>query len=241
LVIVLLDLGANSAFKSLFNSLSLEVGTARRSQAARGVHGALERIALPAKDVVGVLAETSVVARAEVEGLLDARGPSRLVVELGSVPDDLEHQLRDTNGVAGRAGTAQGEEGGGARGWVGNVVLVVGRIQVLAVPARGEVDVCANAAGAGLFGEADMVDTAALAGSRRVAAKVGARVAAEAVLQLLVGNGCSLVGVSRKHAEAGLEGRDLAGLGRDVVDEDAAVGLCAEAVVELVPVGGGGG
>jgi hypothetical protein len=90
---------------------------------------------LPAKDIIGVLAVAVVVTSGEIEGLLDTLGPGRLVVELGGVPDDLEHQLRDTDGVGGWAVAAEAEEGGGPVDGVGDVVLVVGGIEVLAIPA----------------------------------------------------------------------------------------------------------
>lgn len=54
------------------------------------IHSSLQRIALPAKYVVAVLAVTCVVAGAEVEGLATVGGPVGFVVELGGVPDDLE-------------------------------------------------------------------------------------------------------------------------------------------------------
>lgn len=87
------------------------------------------------KDVVGMLAKASAVSSAEVKGMLHTLGPRRLVVELGGVPDDLEHQLRDSDGVGGRAVAAEAEEGGGPVDRVGDVVLVVRGVEVLAIPA----------------------------------------------------------------------------------------------------------
>jgi hypothetical protein len=84
-----------------------------------------------------VLAQAGVVTGAENEGLRAVGGPLRLVVELGGVPDDLVHELRDADRVRRRAVAAQAEEVGRARGGVRNVSLVVGRVQVLAVPAAG--------------------------------------------------------------------------------------------------------
>jgi len=47
----------------------------------------------------------------------------------------LVHQLRNADGVSRRASTAERQEVGRATRGVGDVVLVVGGIEVLAVPA----------------------------------------------------------------------------------------------------------
>jgi len=84
---LLIDLLRNLALIRLRNNLGLEIGaTGTRASA---VHGALKGIALPAEDVVAVLAVAGVVAGAEVEWLGAVRGPVGLVVELGGVPYDL--------------------------------------------------------------------------------------------------------------------------------------------------------
>ena len=51
------------------------------AEASIGIHGSLESIALPAKDVVRVLSVSGVVSRAQHKGLGAIRGPLRLVVE----------------------------------------------------------------------------------------------------------------------------------------------------------------
>lgn len=87
-------------------------------------------------------------------------------------------------------------------------------------------DVGADATGAGLGGEGLGVIVVVHARSTNITLVVGAGVASEAVLttELLVGAGAD-VGVTDEHAEAGLEGRDAAGLGRNVVDQNTAVDL----------------
>ena len=59
-------------------------------------------------------------------------GPEALVGELGNVPHELVHHLRELNGVSAGAGAAARGTGAGA---VGNVALVVRAVQVLSVPA----------------------------------------------------------------------------------------------------------
>jgi len=60
-------------------------------------------------------------------------GPQALVSELGDVPHKLVHDLGKLDGVGGWAGA--GATGGAGTGRVSDVALVVGRIQVLAIPA----------------------------------------------------------------------------------------------------------
>ena len=94
-------------------------------------------------------------------------------------------------------------------------------------------DVASDTAGAGL-GRQGLGVNVAHARSGGIAAKVGTRVATVADLSLK-----RLVlartrhWVADKHAETGLEGRDLAGLGRHVIHERTAVDLVAVLVVEL--------
>ena len=64
------------------------------------------------------------------EGLLSITGP--VVGELLGLPHNLVHDLGDLDGVGGGAGAARLE--GAGRG-VGNVALVVGAVEVDAVPA----------------------------------------------------------------------------------------------------------
>lgn len=99
---------------------------ARSAHTPRHIHGTLQRIILPPKDVVGVLPKPGIVAVAEVKGLRAVLGPLALVVELRRVPDDFEHELRDVHWVGGGALGGLADEVDGARGWVGYVVFVVG-------------------------------------------------------------------------------------------------------------------
>ena len=65
---------------------------------------------------------------------LPGLGPVLGVVELARIPHDLVHQLRQADGVG--VGTGSGRfKAAGDR--VGDVALVVGRVEVLAVPASG--------------------------------------------------------------------------------------------------------
>lgn len=102
---ILLNKRLDRARPRLVDSLGLEAGTTS-SHAAGGIHGLLERIALPPEDVVAVLAETGVVARGEDEGLGSVGRPLGLVVELGRVPDHLVHELRNPDRVRGRTAPA---------------------------------------------------------------------------------------------------------------------------------------
>jgi hypothetical protein len=72
---------------------------------------------------------------AEIEGVAAVRRPVSLVVELGRVPDNLEHELGNLDRVSRGAGRAGGEEVCGARGGVCDVVLVVGAVEIDAIPA----------------------------------------------------------------------------------------------------------
>ena len=130
---------------------------------APGVHAALQRVALPPKHVVGVLSVPGRVARREHERLRAVGRPLGFVVEGCGVPDDLcrvrglvglvmvckgwgadlEHDLGDLDWVGGGACAADAGacEGLGAGDGVGDVGLVVGRVEVLAVPAAA---VCAR-------------------------------------------------------------------------------------------------
>ena len=104
----------------------------RAADVAVGVHGLLERIVLPPEHVIGVVGVARLVTAGPDEGLAAVCGPVGLVVELGGVPDCLEHELGDLDGVSGWAGTA-GLKGAGLG--VCDVGSVVGGVEVLAVPA----------------------------------------------------------------------------------------------------------
>lgn len=76
------------------------------------------------------------VAVAPHEGLRPVGGPQAAVIERARVPHGLECDVRHAHGVRGRARPVRHEP---ARAAVVHVVLVVGRVQVLAIPARREV------------------------------------------------------------------------------------------------------
>lgn len=126
---VLFDALALGALDGGLVGLALERGASVIGAVA--VHGALESIALPAEQVVAVDTVARVVSHGPVEGLGAVLGPIRKVVELASVEHDLIHDLRDLNRVRRRACAAHLERA--CR--VGDVRLVVWRVQVLAVPA----------------------------------------------------------------------------------------------------------
>lgn len=59
-------------------------------------------------------------------------GPQAAVGELGDVPHELVHDLRELDGVSRRAGTTTSSARSGA---VSDVALVVGAVEVRAIPA----------------------------------------------------------------------------------------------------------
>lgn len=122
------------ALLSVVDGLVLEV-LALGTEASRRIHTLLELIVLPAKDIVAVLTKASVVTVAEIEGLRAVGGPEALVVERSGIPDDLVHQLGNTDGVSRWAAASEAEEIGGTGGRVSNVRLVVRGIEVLPIPA----------------------------------------------------------------------------------------------------------
>jgi hypothetical protein len=65
------------------------------------------------KYIVSVLSVSSVVARAQDKRLTSSR-PQGLIIEPRGVPNDLQHKLRDLDGVARRA-VARRKEGRGPR------------------------------------------------------------------------------------------------------------------------------
>jgi len=188
---------------------------------ALGVHGALEGIALPAKEVVTVDTVPGVVTVAPPERLRAVGGPLGLVVELARVVHDLVHDLGDLDGMRGRAGATALEA---ARGWVGNVRLVVGAVSVLAIPAGREGDRDTPAAAARRLGEVLGVGARAGGATKGALLHVGLAAEAEALGDL---GGIAVVGVTNEHAEALGEGRDLGArlVAADVVDGHAALDL----------------
>lgn len=130
---VLLDDLLSSALVHLSDGLRLErLAVLAGVEHARRVHGALERIALPAEHVIGVgaVGMAFLVAVAEDEGVGAVGWPH--VLKLGSVPERLVGELGHANGVRRRALGACAEAGGLR---VVHVRLVVGAIKILAVPA----------------------------------------------------------------------------------------------------------
>jgi len=121
------------------------------------VHGPLERIVLPAEEVVTVLSKASGVAHAEHEGLASVSRP--LVGVLVGIPDDLVEDEREADGVGGRA-SADVEEvtiPSNVTGGPCNVAGVIGDIDVLSVPAGWEEDVGSDTTSTVLLGEVDGV------------------------------------------------------------------------------------
>jgi len=106
---VLGHLLALTALVRLADALPLEDTSA---SIAVGIHGTLEAVAAPAKDIVTVGTISGIVAIRPHEGLRAVLRPDGRVVELARVPDDLVEQLRDLDGVRGRAGSAALESAG---------------------------------------------------------------------------------------------------------------------------------
>jgi len=82
-----------------------------------------------------MLSQARRVTSAENEGLGAIRGPLGFVVEASGIPDNFEHELRDADWVCGGAAAAERKEVGGTSCWIGNVVLMIGGVKILAVPA----------------------------------------------------------------------------------------------------------
>jgi hypothetical protein len=87
---VLVDSPRHLARIASVGLLSLKAPAVGTHAALCIVHSLLQRIVLPAEHVIAVLAETSGVACAENEGLRTVGGPVCFVVELRSVPDNLQ-------------------------------------------------------------------------------------------------------------------------------------------------------
>jgi hypothetical protein len=106
----LIDDGAESALVHLSIGL-LGEGTAAcwvTTDISALVHGALESISLPAKDVVSMLSVASWVTLGKHERLATVSG--ELVVELASIPDDFEEKNWHAGWVAAGAATDVEEE-----------------------------------------------------------------------------------------------------------------------------------
>jgi hypothetical protein len=182
---------------------------------ALSVHSLLQSIALPAKKIITMDAITGVVPLRPVEWLRAVRSPVGLVVELARVEHDLVHDLRDLDGVGGRARASALK---GAAGRVGDVALVVRAVRVLAVPAGREGDRDAPPATAGRLGKA--LGVAARAGGAAEGVLLHVGLAPEAQARRYLG-GDPVACVADEHAETGLEGCDL---GAGLVASDAGPG-----------------
>jgi hypothetical protein len=110
------------------------------------------------------------------------------------------------------------------------VVLVIGSIEVLSVPASWVENIRSNTTRAGLGRESLKIAFGVTARSHIVATKIRAGVATEAALCFVFA--LSVHRVADKHTEARLESSDLTLSGRDVVDCNTTRGLCSEPVVE---------
>ena len=175
------------------------------------------------------------------EGLGAVGGPERLVGELGHVPHELVHDLGELDGVRSRAAAATVGTAVAAR--VGDVGLVVGGVEVLAVPAGGEDDGLTHHLAGRVGGDVDGVGAGA-GGTADKLVVVGRGPATVADAALVNLGGVGFGGVARDHAEALLEGRgpaagDVVDVKTAVVDELAlgtAVARLPDAVVRAVLV-----
>lgn len=86
---ILLDAALDVASIAISRLLRLEAAAVRAHTTLGVIHGLLERVVLPTKDVVSVLSVPCVVTGGQVEWLGTIGGPVSLVVELPCVPDDL--------------------------------------------------------------------------------------------------------------------------------------------------------
>ena len=109
------------------------VGAALAEEAIR-IHDALQRIALPAKQIVGMSRIPGIVTCAPHERLTAVFRPEFRIVEHGRVPHGLVRHLRHAHWMRGRAGTCWLEA---ALGRVIHMRLMIGWIEVLAVPTAG--------------------------------------------------------------------------------------------------------
>jgi hypothetical protein len=145
----------------------------------------LEGWYIPAVDEVSVVSVTSLIAVGEDKGVLAI---DKLVGELRGIPDNLVEEGDEALGV--RVGANAVVDA--IR--VGHVRLVVGRIEVLAIPARWEEDLGTETVGA--------VDVGDLVGLLGVGSKAGK---ADGTLLQGVGEGTEHR-ISRKHTETLWEG-----------------------------------
>lgn len=93
-----------------------------------------------------MLTVTGVIAGGKIVRVRLPFGPQ--AVELGGVPHNLVHQLRDSDWMSGGTVASKAQEGSWAADGVGDVVLVIGTVEILAIPACREVNVGSNTTGA---------------------------------------------------------------------------------------------
>jgi len=160
-----------------------------------GVGGLLEGRNIPAVEEVTVEPVASRITLSEDERL----GSSVPPIEAGSGVDDFVEDGDHVNRVSCRARTVVVR----VLGRVGHVGLVVGRVKVDTIPARGEENLGTQAIRADLVGKA--------AGVRRGAAVVKADIADG--LTSKVAATCTLEGITGEHAETLREGSEVVVLG----------------------------
>ncbi len=129
---LLVDGTLDRALVGLCHSLGLDTVAEQRSR----VHGTLKGISSPAEQVISVGTIALAIIIAPHERLRAVGGPKRLVVEHGRVPHGLKGDLRHPYRVRGRASTGGNKS---SPAGVVHMILVIGTVQVLAVPARWEV------------------------------------------------------------------------------------------------------
>jgi hypothetical protein len=204
------------------------------------IHGPLERVILPAEDVVSVLSVTGGITVGEDEWLGAISG--ELAVELAGIPDDLEEEKGHASGVGGGAASNVEEETVTADGALGvsHVRRVVRGVEILSIPARGEEDVGTDSSGTLSGGEGDGVPAS---GTRVRVGTVTLEVRAEATeangtsIDIVGSRGPPCTGhwVTSDHTETLLESSDLliTADGLDVIDGHTTVGVADELVGHL--------
>jgi hypothetical protein len=206
------------------------------------VHSTLQSVTLPTEDVVTVLSVTGGVTHGKDEGLAAISGPWQVVERLG-VPNGLEEEQRHAGGVGRRAVSVHQDDTSivvNTSLEESHVARVVGRVEVLPVPARREEDVGTDTSRALLVGEVDGVISANTGGRAvRGVGESGSLPATEAEgvsLRTCLVDSLPLAdhGVTGDHTETLGEGGDLRATGRlDVVDGHTTVGRTSKVVGDL--------
>jgi hypothetical protein len=102
-------------------------------QHAGGVHGFLERVSLPAEDVINVSSVALAVASAPNKWLRAVHGPVGFVVELSCIPESLIGELEHANGMRSWARIGRGKDHCLSQYRTCDVFLVVGAVEVLLI------------------------------------------------------------------------------------------------------------